>query len=151
MKKTSILFIIGMLLAGCATNRPTAQESVMYPTGYNFTEYTAKGFLFTPEGYTGDYESVGLIWINYQPRFIYLPDPDVPRITGYRVYKEPGVSHWWRVSYPDPAEMIDQAYNLAMEMGADAIINFEIASTPYTNGTLTVSSSYLTGFAIRRK
>ena len=33
----------------------------------DFTEYTQKGFLFTPNAYTANYESIGLITIIYYP------------------------------------------------------------------------------------
>lgn len=147
----TLLLITLLILTSCATTtRPTAQDDLIFPSGFFFTQYTEQGFLFTPEGYPGEYESKGIIYINYQPRFLYLENPNVPRIPGYYIYKEPGLNHWWRVSFPDPAALIEQAYKLAIEMGADAVINFEMEPTTYTNGTLTVANARLTGFAIKR-
>jgi hypothetical protein len=30
-------------------------------SGYDFTSYTERGFLFTPEQYLGDYDAIGLL------------------------------------------------------------------------------------------
>lgn len=155
MRKT--LLIIGVLtitalFTSCATNKPVETQEYYYATGYDFTQYTEQGFLFTPEGFPGDYEAMGIITINHQPRFVEIPESmRNQQMAGSRVYAEPGGINHWRVSEPDPDRMIKEAYDQATEMGADAIINFRIVGESFVNGNITVDSAVLHGFAIKRE
>lgn len=147
---TSTLFI-AILFTGCATNKPVETDEYYFATGYDFTQYTEQGFLFTPEGFPGEYEAMGIIRINHQPQFMEIPDQQRnQQVPGSRVYVEPDGISYWRVSEPDPDRMIQEAYDQATAMGADAIINFRIVGERITNGSLTVDSAVLHGFAIKR-
>ena len=145
------LFIAGILLASCATPRPLPTEEHYYTTGYNFTEYTEMGFMFTPEGYSGEYKSVGIIEIKHIPRFAHIPSGgDTQRMEGSRVYRDPLGSGYWRVTEVDTNRMIRDAYEAASRMGADAVINFRMVPDTFQNVTLEVPTATLRGFAIKR-
>ena len=66
MRYISFLFIIIILLVtGCKTGYNVSKTAIV--NGYDFTKYSAKGFLFTPESYNGEYEAVGIIEISLYP------------------------------------------------------------------------------------
>ena len=61
----SLLIGLIILIAGCSEGYDVSKTVFIY--GYDFTPYTAKGFLFTPESYNGDYDAVGLIELAIYP------------------------------------------------------------------------------------
>lgn len=151
MKKQIIFLFIASIIVGCSTVNTVPHGERYYPTGYDFTDYTERGFLFTPESYLDEYNSVGIIRINHTPQFVHVVQEQARQhISGFRIYRDPNGRGYWRVSEPDTDVLIEKAYETARAMGADAIINFQISSDRYENGNLTVSTATLTGFAIKR-
>jgi hypothetical protein len=61
MRKRGVvaLFATFLLIGGCTPLKESERTVLVSIT--DFTPYTSRGFLFTPEQYLGDYESVGLI------------------------------------------------------------------------------------------
>lgn len=147
--RISVITLIVLFCSSCTTLRPVEMEEMYYGTGYDFTEYTQMGFLFTPEGYIGEYESIGVININHVPRFIQTTQR--VRLDGFRLFRDPAGEGYWGVSEPDTDRMIKEAHRIASEMGADAIINFLIVPDRFENVNLTVPTVVLTGFAIKRQ
>jgi hypothetical protein len=51
------LIFIGFLFGGCSTTIPPIENvpKVLNVYGFNFTEYSKKGFLFTPYGISNNY------------------------------------------------------------------------------------------------
>ncbi|MEL7832449.1 hypothetical protein [Fodinibius sp. Rm-B-1B1-1] len=141
------LLLIGFITSACAGPETTARDEVINVTGYDFSEYTEDGFLFTPEAYNGDYQSIGLITVTQWPAVRKMtrrvPSPDSPN--GYKTVEE---------FYPDDIDVekaIDEIYKVANNMGADAITRFDVTPTSRMNGTLTVQGVEISGFAIKRK
>lgn len=155
MKKLLTLFTI-ILFAGCGTfSSSVSERDEFYAVhGYDFTDYTKKGFMFTPEMYQENYESVGLIEISYSPSFLEIPgDASGDALMDYqdsRVYRDPVEDKYWRVSRASSEELIERAYEQATELGADALVNFRLVSDTWTNGQLAVETLTLRGFAIKR-
>lgn len=153
MKKLIILST-ALLFTACVSSNVTERDEFYAVWGYDFTEYTEIGFMFTPEMYHGDYESVGLIEISYSPSFLEIPgDARGDALMDYQdsqVYRDPIETKYWRVSRPSSEELIEKAYNQATELGADAIVNFRMVSDTWTNGQLEVGTLTLRGFAIKR-
>lgn len=151
MKKATFilsLVAIAFLINSCAAGPKTvARDEVINVTGYDFSEYTSKGFLITPEQYLGDYQSIGLITVTQWPavrkQIRRVPDSESPN--GYRTVEE---------FYPEDINVdkaIEETYKVAKEMGADAITRFDVTVTSRMNGTLSVQGVEISGFAIKRK
>ena len=153
MKK---LLIIGLalLFTGCITTQQVKPQDEYYSVfGYDFTEYTSKGFLITPEEYWDQYETMGVIRIQYDPSFtqVYRGGPDWDKeFTDSKVYSNPVKEEYWRVSKPNTDRIIEEAYDIAIGLGADAITAFDISRVNYINGPVVVDTYVLTGFAIKR-
>jgi len=128
-------------------------ERVETTYGFDFTEYSEKGFLITPEKYLGDYESVGILSfsISSEAKLEKLLVPE--RIAGpMLVYR-----HKWNIEKIDYKEVLELAYKTSTEMGGDAITNFKIDydshyySNPVDYPSVAVPKINVTGFVIKRK
>ena len=138
-----ILFGAILLTAGCREGYELAKTFNVY--GYDFTKYTAQGFLFTPESYEGDYESVGLIEMYLYPEVTNEVDENQDAMT------RSGYSYWY-VGKISAAELIDSLFNVTKEMGADAVVRLTINQTePISNGVINFRGIKASGFAIKRK
>ena len=117
----SLLCIYVIILSGCVP-KPIERTEVL--TGYDFTKYTALGFLITPEKYNGEYESIGILTLTITPsaRYVSLPYELQPgeRMSGNVVIETFNV-----------ADAIEKLYQEALEMGADAITRFELDPYPF--------------------
>ncbi|HRQ78483.1 MAG TPA: hypothetical protein PLY94_07770 [Gemmatimonadaceae bacterium] len=113
-------------------------------TGIDFTKYTTLGFMFTPERYAGDYESIGLITVTI-----------IPTATGsLRIQARSGATERtvdWTVSPVEAKDVLDEAHSRAVAMGADAIMNLSLQAIPQVHPELTFYGIELRGFAIKRK
>jgi hypothetical protein len=112
MRKISVivgLSILGIFFISCAP-KVNFIESSTVTAGFDFRPYTAKGFLITPYQHLGEYESIGMlsvtIWAegmrNIEDKFVFKP--------------------------LDTRDAIDSLYMVAVEMGADALVSFEVTS-----------------------
>jgi len=148
-------FLAIVLLFGCAT-----ELKVIYPFEklykIDFTPYTQKGFLITPEKYTGTYESIGLISFTAMPGAVYKEG-----VLKINPYYEPGRSNQFIQNFEWITDSISfdkvllKVYEICKSMGADALVNFhdETVSYPYTGikNPTTITGYSITGFAIKRK
>jgi hypothetical protein len=119
-------------------------------TGFDFTPYTAKGFLFTPLPPSGDYESVGLVSVRIQPEIV-KAKPGEPMPKGYRETEYKAAKYW--VEELSPSTAIKEMYNTAVTMGANALTQFAIESDrgSYDNIPISVTIYKVSGFAVKRK
>lgn len=129
---------------GCTETKEMDRVVIHY--GFDFTKYTKDGFLITPEGYLGQYESVG-----------YLDTYVLPAVKKREEKEEvDGVTYIYQyndlvVEKINTNDAIDEIYKKAKSMGADAIIHFSIRDINYLNGTMIVHGIEVTGYAIKRK
>lgn len=153
MKKSLIILIV-LLTYGCVSSNVTERNEYYAITPYDFTEYTAKDFVFTPEMYDGEYESRGMIEIKYMPRFVEISgNASAEMLQDYQesyVVQDPIENKYWRITRPKPDEIIRMAYEQAQEMDADAVVNFSLGADVTENGDIRVQTLTLTGFAIKR-
>ncbi|MCH8487279.1 MAG: hypothetical protein LAT75_10455 [Candidatus Cyclonatronum sp.] len=153
---TLSILMLSFLLASCSGLRVIPQDEFYVVTGYDFTEYTAKGFHITPERYLGTYEPIGVIRIQYIPEFIREGDQTAGMTReqleqNYVRHADPTRNLvYWHVSKVSADNLIREAYEAASAMGANPITHFEITSDSYQNGSITVPSAVLRGFAIKR-
>ena len=118
----------------------------------DFTPFTEKGFLFTPNKYLGDYESVGIIYFNYHPeaklveKVIQKSEDDIDNIK----------TEFWEVAQYDPNVLLYDVYTACVSMGADALTEFSFkgVQSHYGSGTIkpiSIDGISIQGFAIKRK
>lgn len=138
------LFLLIITISGCSTQFATRKEFIPY--AYDFTPYSAKGFLFTPlELIDRPYDGRGMIHID--------GFPEVKAITEMVAYESGQVSPKQKLvpGRVDASEMIEQAYQMATGMGADAIISFRLTTRDgLSKGNVSVVILELSGFAIKR-
>lgn len=110
----------------------------------DFVPYTVEGFLFTTEGYTGEYESIGMVEYKFTTSSTTQQLDDV------------GVIIMWIDDPFDIQSGLEIVYNEVLNLGADALINLEVIaleSSPdkRSSNTLYQPSGYIIkGFAIDR-
>lgn len=143
MKKIVFLFpFFIIVIYSCVEPKELAKE--VYHTGFDFSKYSKNNFLFTPEPFVGNYESIGLLNTVIYPEVIKVD----ARIAGI---KYNSLGDGWSAKKIDPYEAIDSMYVQALRMGADAVVRFEIKSISKPNGYKIISGIEVTGFAIKRK
>lgn len=149
MRRLSLLVIIILFVSSCASNQLTEWSTELRSSGYDFRSYTERGFLFTPEIYTEPYEAVGLVEITYVPeiREHNMPGSPVP-IAGYRILST--YERHYYVELPDTGDLIEEMYNLADSLGADALSNFRITPERLNNNNVEIETVKVSGFAIKR-
>ena len=122
-----------------------------YTTFYeiDFTPYTNKGFLITPERYDGRYESIGLIEVTVHPARRYFhahAGSDERKLQSGEVR----VGEDWAVALVDLAKGLELLHAKADSMGADAIMRFSVETATPLGGPANVSLK-LGGYAIKRE
>lgn len=152
MKKLILCALLGLILFSCKVVEVNTVPRRELLTGVDFREYSKKDFLFTPEKYLGDYESVGLV------SFLVMPKADRVKTesnTDSNPWKDTGIIHTWKTEEIDIQNALDGIYKRCIEMGADALVNFhsevEITDYPYLIPPLKLEGYRITGFAIKRK
>lgn len=142
MNKYIIPFTLFTLIYLCACSTVSKIEKQVIVTGYDFTSYTNEGFLFTPENYVGNYESIGILSVEILPEL---------RKTGRGKagqFYTPNML--WQYIPVRTSEVLDSLYKKAINMGADAIINLVIKRTELTYKNVTAPGVEASGFAIKR-
>jgi hypothetical protein len=106
--------------------------------GVDFSAHTREGFLFTPNAYTGPYESLGMVYVTMHAEGNL---EEVDRRTGMKawVFKEISVQ-----------DALTETRRRAVAMGANALANFNVHSSPKLIGSLTIPGIEVSGFAIKR-
>jgi len=134
-----IVLLAAALLACSPISHIPADSSV---SGIDFREYTERGFLFSPWQYDGRYESVGVIEVTMFP--------EANRVSS-RTRGGATETHW-EFERITVSEMTAALYEQAREMGADALVEFDLRgeTRELTNPTATMRGLTASGFAIRR-
>lgn len=129
--------------------------------GIDFSKYSNQGFFITPEKYNGEYESVGLLSYEYLPSGEYLTGgmSDV-RNSSYNP-NDKNSSYflpvkYWHFEKINVEQVMDSVFKICKNMGADALVNFEIMEKSDDIGANSLNPSTrfgytITGFAIKRK
>lgn len=160
MKKVLVILGIVLLFTSCTTitilNSVQKEESFY---GIDFRTYTEKGFLMTPENYSGEYESIGLITYKIIPAAKYvLINNKTKNVLYYNTYTD---TYYWIKDDINFQNVLDSVYVNCVSMGADALINLKMNliskeylldkySKPISN-PVTISGYEISGYAIKRK
>lgn len=148
MKKLLLMFLfLHIILSSCAPKIKIIQrEYNVYMM--DFREYSKKGFLFTPYSYKGNYISIGII------RFSVRAGAEYKLIQSKREFaKKYDTEKWYKENIMD-IDILEYSYKKAIQMGADAICDFETSLTfdeIYTGaGNISLPVLNVNGFAIKR-
>lgn len=68
MRVILLLSFLIPLFNSCSGPQTVARDEIVSVSGFDFTDYAEKGFLFTPESYSGNYQSMGLITVTLWPK-----------------------------------------------------------------------------------
>jgi len=139
-------------MTGCYTyeNVPRVEEI----RGFDFTGYSAKGFLFTPYLYHGEYESAGIVEIEMSPAVIVCAN--TPDTTEYRIFTNERLNKKYAVEIMTADTIIERAYRRCVELGANALTDIKIKAikTPYKISEGNIQFCYysykVSGYAIKR-
>lgn len=135
--------VLLFMLAGCATVEAVPGERSVI--AFDFSEYSEQGFLITPEGYDGPYESIGMISMTISPA------ARRPSGNSRAAGADQVMEGEWVIDRITTEELVEAAYEQASDMGADAIINFNVSgSTKSPAPQLTIPEYTVSGFAIKR-
>lgn len=135
MKNLLVGFLL-VVLTGCGAYVEFDEQYSF--VGTDFGKYSEKGFLFTPEGYNGEYESVGMFSVKHTPSYKEIEDIE-------RLPKRTFVMGEFNIE-----STIDYFYVYATERGADAIINLTTMEDQIIiEGKITPRIT-ISGFAIKR-
>ncbi len=159
MKKSAqyllVLMVVSLALNGCNLYQHTNRRQETKIFSIDFREYAAKGFLFMPGEYYGEYEVMGIIRAELHPSVSYVTG-SYPRGEGYTVYQffssNKRISKVTRNIYIE--ELIEYVYDLAIDWGGDAFSNFETSiETGLTDRDVNTSYPYyvISGIVIKRK
>ncbi len=142
------ILIVSFSFYNCSTSSKIDKYVITYV--YDFTKYTHKGFLFTAETYRGDYESIGLLEVEIYPGSEKKPLSEEKKSKQYGTsdYGKSEERIYWPIK---TEELLDSLYNLAINMGADAIINLSINDFQVNYGITYAYGRRASGFAIKRK
>jgi len=145
MKVIYLCFLLSLFGSCIELKRvATSKEFIVY--GFDFTKYANQGFLFTPlEIVDRPYEGRGLVRIEGWPK-VHLLTTLVPAPNGSGLVEQKKFTP----EKMDPSELINEAYEYAKSIGADAIIQFKITSKTGNRGNINVDGLELYGFAIKR-
>lgn len=148
--KLLILILITISVCSCSSSL-TESPKIVEVTGFDFTKYTEQNFLFTPEGFSGEYESIGIIRASIFPEVKEAKGLSITKeITkDYNVVSLAGSN--WLIEKIKPEMAVEEIFQTAKKMGADAIINFDARISPTQNGKFTFYGYEVSGFAIKRK
>lgn len=116
LKTNTHLLLALCLLTGCAGSFITHIPAVTSVTGLDFTPFSDRGFLFTPHMYEGEYSSIGLIKVVITPELERVKEKNR---RGQMEYTP------WRVKLVPFQDALEDAYQHALSMGADAMVDFE--------------------------
>ncbi len=145
MKIFLLFFNVFMLMFFLSCSNVSKFEKTTYYYIYDFTKYSERGFLITPEKWIGDYKSIGIIEIEFWPE---VSRTKLNLKPGQ--FYDRGISNRWVYTPINTEEIIESLYKTAIDMGADAIMNFKLSEFIADYGTVTAPGKRVSGFAIKR-
>ena len=159
MQKFIFLFLISLAFYSCGPTLIELQSIYGSKDFYSidFTKYSKLGFLITPEKYIGEYESIGIVRYEVYPGATYQLISNKPNPKYGTNANEPMMItvRAWDIKKISMQEVIDGMYDQCRQMGADALINFDVKyeSIPYSgiSNPVTINGYTISGFAIKRK
>ena len=149
MKSWAVFLLLAFIISSCS-QKFTHIDKVKEIYGINFSEYTERGFLFTPYSYDSDYEAIGLIEVKLRAGYEYR-DKDITYKASGKVLKK----GWFLKDSINVDEALRFSCVKSVQMRADAVCDLKVSvgSESFFDGilTITVPTLEIRGFAIKRK
>jgi len=144
--KRLLLFIIVITIFGCST---IPREPVKMCIVTDFTEYSDKNFLFTPYEYEGSYDFLAIIDLYYKDGISSDDSGFIKSDQENRNQIEPK-----KIIKVSKEEIIEAAYQKAIEIGGDAIVdmNIDVKTEIDSSGEYVyrLRAYHFTGYIIKR-
>ena len=157
--KILLLFLFLFVFNSCTVTKPTSEYYPRYVhfSVFDFAPFTEQDFLFTPEKYVLDYQSIGLITCVIVPKeeLIVTEKNDIKNKLDdiYYATEQENLMTWYSEEL-EPDEILQIIYEKCIKMGANAFVNFEYQTIhmPSRNTKLARKTNYhiISGFAIKR-
>ena len=152
MKKYYLLFTVTTLMFSFSCSPGVEIQRTVISSGYDFRPYTEQNFLFTPEAYQGEYESIGLLYVEIIPevkRANYGENSRINELEWEFIRSRSG-DGVWKVKRFSSKEILDELYKEATKMGANAVVNLKFENIENSNGAITFYGIGVSGLAIKR-
>lgn len=132
-----------MLFNCCALKPPARMPEKLVVTGIDFSQFSDKGFLFTIDKYLGEYESIGIVEVDFVPEAYYFTVAG----QGQQMY-----NNQVNQKKVDLEVALDRLYDICVEMGANALtqIEFDDYKLLYPRTFININGIKIRGFAIKR-
>lgn len=172
MMKTIICALVIAVFTGCASvSQPVELNGGYTLTGFDFRKYSDEGFLFSPYRPNDEYDSRGLITLTLTPqvkevtRMTYaykesmnyretLKNEETGKMTTFTyemVRLANGEKKYYMIQEIDPNDAIDEMYNRATSLGANALIDFSVEWNTINNFGLNHDYITVSGYAVHIK
>ena len=154
MTKLISFLLVTFIMLGCSNLKEVPSYSLL--SMVDFRKYSAEGFLITPEKFAGNYNSVGIIDYVKMPGAKYIVSKKLQNQEKYKAYDPTSDSNFpqWFIETINMDQALDEVYKQCKNLGANAIINFNIEMNSETWGTnpnqVNITGYRITGFAIKR-
>lgn len=160
MKRIAVFAFALVIMASCTVQMKeiTKIQGYTIMNKIDFRKYSDKGFLITPEKYSGEYHAVGMIDFIKMPGAVYvkrtrLDDNNKPVTPEFGHPAE--IDKNWVPENINMDAVLEDLYKQCVALGADAIINFNLETNSVLHGGITnpvtIEGVRITGFAIKRE
>ncbi len=154
MKQITLSLFL-LVLISCSVTKPEPKHYPRYVhfSAFDFTPFTEQGFLFTPEKYNFDYQSIGLITCVVVPEEhtkVIQQDKQDKRLDDI-YFNKYEIMFFSEEIKPD--EVLQLIYDECVRMGANAFVNFDYQTMNLPsrdNAFRTIKHHIVSGFAIKR-
>ncbi len=145
----SLAFIVSLPLLFAACSTIHEMERFTSVRALDFRPYADKGFLFTPNRYTLEYDSRGIVTIEVWPKVVKIPREKEGKMrSNPETFWQDG---WlWIAEEVPTQDALDSAYAVATRLGADALVEFESERIEVPPGSKRTVMR-MNGFAIKRQ
>jgi hypothetical protein len=159
MKKIAVFILALLVVTSCSVQMQELKKIEGYSilNKIDFRKYSDKGFLITPEKYSGEYHAIGMIDFIKMPGAVYvkrtkLDENNKPVAPEFGHPAE--VEKTWVPDNINIDAVLEDLYKQCVALGADAIINFNVEPNSVLHGGIqnpvTIEGVRITGFAIKR-
>ena len=167
MRLSFTILIISLLLSSCTTIPKPSERAGGFETFIvDFTDYAEKGFLITPYGPSGNYLGLGDVTITLTPKVIEITNQEyqnakntsyihrqADKLYSVQLSSSPTLSYWGVEIFRDDVarRAVERLYQNAVDLGADAIVDFTIMTKETQNLDLVYTTYEISGFAIKKQ
>lgn len=142
-----LLIIALFATVSCTTTQPVSRA--VNVAGLDFRDYTQEGFLMTPYQYDEGYDSRGIVSVTIWPEVIKSGTSGSRTGIDFQIVQT--TEGEWLVERLRVKEALDEIYDQATAMDADAIADIQVNYVQEYNGALRMTGIEVEGFAIKRR